>query len=174
MEHLEYLAHQVHLVPLDNLDVQVIQDKVLQVLLVRQVSQGTGDQDLKETKGMQDLHPAQVQPSTRDPLEFLGYRDKRDLQVPLDPEANQVNQEDQETLYHIVECRLCKDHQDRRGPADIQDHRELKGTLGFLALQEAQCQLPQALLVLLDLQDLLASRAPFLLPVRCASTSLTT
>lgn len=93
--------------------------------------------------------------------------------------VHQEVQEDQEALWEcppsVVESGSL-DHQVHQGLLDFKDHRDTKGTLellGFQALQEAQSQSPQALLVPQVLLALLASRAPSLPLVRCGSTSLT-
>lgn len=177
MEAQEYLAHPAHQVHLDNLDAQVIQDKVLQDLQVHQVSQVMEDKVLKETKGIQVLHPV-LDHTKVVHLDHLDLLDRRDPQVLLDQEGikvSQVNQEEALRQFPLtVEHMQYKDHQDHQDLLDVQDHRDIKVTsdllvlLVLLALQEAKAFLvPQVLLVLQ------ASQAPLVPPVTCGSTSLT-
>lgn len=177
VEAQEYLAHLVHQVHPGNLDAQVIQDKVLQDLQVHKVRQVMEDQVLKETKGIQVLHPV-LDHTLVDHRGHLGLLDRRDPQVLLDQEGikvSQVNQEEALRQFQLmVEHTQYKDHQDHQDLLDVQDHRDIKVTLDllvlqvFLALQEAKAFLvPRVLLVLQ------ASQAPLLPPVTCGSTSLT-
>lgn len=163
MGDLEQRALLVPLVLRDYLDVQVIPDKVHLGLLVHRVSQGTVDQDLKETGENQDFLPAQVH-TTLDLLDLRDLQDRRAQQGSLDQEVNQ------ETQFLIAEYRLCRDLQAHQDHPGAQDHRASKGILEYLVFLDHH----EAHLVLQDPQDHLDSQAPSRLPVRCGSTSLIT
>lgn len=179
VEAQEYPAHLAHQVRLDNLDVQVIPDKVLQDLQVHRVSQVMEDQVLKETKGIQVFHPV-LDHTLVDHLGHLGLLDRRDPQVLLDQEGikvSQVNQEEARRQYQLMDQHMqYKDHQDHQDLLDAKDHRDIKVTPDLLvlqvflavALQEAKAFLAPRVLLVLQ-----ASQVPLAPPVTYGSTSLT-
>lgn len=174
----------VHLVHQDLQDAQETQGRAPLDHLVPQVHKVMEDQDPKEKRAMQAIHPALGaiilhNQDHQDHLDLLARRDHKDLK------GIKVNQDSQDLLEDpeaLRECQLMEEYMPFQDPLvhqdllDHRDHRDSKETLVHLASLAPHEATSLSALALLGLQVLLGLQAcqdPRLHPRRCASTSMT-